>query len=346
VNLTPRLTIHLDAIVANWRTLDAKSAATCETAAVVKANAYGCGTVPVGQALKRAGVRTFFVAVPSEGAALRPAIGPETPIYVLGGYARDEAATYRAHDLRPVLASARQGRHWFEDAAGPCAIQLDTGMNRLGMEADEFAQFLPLPPAVDLVISHLGNADIPGDDFSFRQLAEFRRMSDGLGVRRSLSATAGLHLGPDYHFDMTRMGIALFGGEPFPEARHVVTAEVPVIQIRDIAAGETIGYGATWRAARPSRIATIAAGYADGVIRSCSNSAQAFIGGQPVPFVGRVSMDLVTLDVTDVPCVPGDMVELLGPHQSIEDLARAAGTIGHEVLTSLGARYRRGYSGG
>ena len=341
LSLSSVLTVDLDAIVANWRALDARTAPGCETAAVVKGDGYGCGAERVGVALARAGVRSFFVAVPSEGAILRAAIGPAPVIYILGGYGAAEAADYAAHDLRPVLNSAEQARAWFGGPNGPCAIQLDTGMNRLGMEADEFAALGPLPDTVDLLMSHMGCADDPAHAMNAQQLAEFRRLTDGTTARRSLSATAGLLLGADYHFDLTRMGIGLYGGWPFADAQPVVTVEAPIIQIRDLAEGETVGYGASFTAERPTRLATISAGYADGLIRYLSHGATAFIGGQPVPFAGRVSMDLITLDVTDSDCAPGDMVELLGPRQSIDDLARAAGTIGHEILTSLGKRYAR-----
>lgn len=342
-SLAARLTVDLEALAANWAALDALSAPTVETAAVVKGDGYGCGAVQVGQALRRDGVRTFFVAVPSEGAILREAIGPDPVIYILGGYGQDELFDYRVHDLRPVLNSAGQARAWFGDDNGPCAIQLDTGMNRLGMEADEFAALGALPDTVDLIMSHMGNADDPAHPMNAQQLAEFHRMVGERGQRQSLSATAGLLLGPDYHFDMARMGIGLYGGWPFLNARRVVTVEAPVIQVRDVQAGESVGYGATWVAGRPSRIATISAGYADGLIRALGDGAQVFLEGQPIPTAGRVSMDLITLDVTDVGCNPGDMVEILGPNQSIDDLARSAGTIGHEILTSLGRRYRREY---
>ena len=164
-----------------------------------------------------------------------------------------------------------------------------------------------------------------------------------MACRLSLSATAGLLLGPEYHFDMVRMGIGLYGGWPFLDARRVVTVDAPVIQVREVQAGESVGYGATWIADRPSRIATISAGYADGLIRALGAGAQVFLDGQPIPTAGRVSMDLITLDVTGVDCNPGDRVEILGPNQSIDDLAKAAGTIGHEILTSLGRRYDRSH---
>jgi alanine racemase len=347
VSLRGRLTVDLAAIVANWRALDALTEPGCETAAVVKADGYGCGAAEVGRALARAGVRTFFVAVAVEGERLRAAVGPDPVIYVLGGYARGSMARYAAHQLRPVLNSAEQARAWFADRPGaPAAVQLDTGMNRLGMEADEFAGLGPLPDSVVLVMSHMGCADEPAHRLNGAQLAEFRRLTDGLGRPRSLSATAGLLLGPDYHFGMTRPGIGLYGGWPFTQARPVLRLEAPIIQIRDVVPGECVGYAATWAAARPSRVATVGLGYADGLIRAAGPRGTARIGGREVPFAGRVSMDLITLDVTDVPCAPGDLVELLGPDQGIDALAGMAGTIGHEVLTSLGRRYRRDYIGG
>lgn len=347
MSLRARLTVDLDAIVANWKALDALSAPDCETAAVVKADGYGLGAAEVGLALARAGVRTFFVAVAAEGEALRAVIGPEPAIYILGGYSRETMARYISQDLRPVLNSAEQARAWFSDRPGaPAAVQLDTGMNRLGMEADELASLGPLPDSVLLVMSHMGCADDPPHPLNGAQLAEFRRMTEGIGRARSLSATAGLLLGANWQFDLVRPGIGLYGGWPFTRARPVVRLEAPIIQVRELAPGESVGYAAAWTAGRPSRIATIGLGYADGLIRATGGRGRAFVGGQPAPFAGRVSMDLITLDVSDVPCGPGDTVEILGPHQGIDDLANAAGTIGHEVLTSMGARYQRDYTGG
>ncbi|MEM7057510.1 MAG: alanine racemase [Pseudomonadota bacterium] len=345
-SLAARLTVDLDAIVANWRALDAKTALNCTTGAVVKADAYGCGTAKVGRALADAGVNTFFVAMPAEGATLREAIGPGPLIYILGGYGRDQQGLYSAHALRPCLNSAQQYRDWHLDMTAPAGIQIDTGMNRLGMEAEELADLGPLSPQIDMIMSHMGNADDPDHPLNAQQNTEFRRMTSGLSGQHSLSATAGLLLGPDYHFDLTRMGIGLYGGWPFEDARTVVTVEAPIIQVRELTPQETVGYGATFTAQRPTRIATISAGYADGLIRAMSNGATAYLNGHPVPLAGRVSMDLITLDVTDAPpCAPGDFVELLGPNQSIDDMAKAAGTIGHEILTSLGSRYARHYDG-
>ena len=374
VTLSGDLAIDLDAIAANWRALDALSAPAVETAAVVKADTYGCGAAQAGPALARAGARTFFVALPDEGAALRQILGPDPTIYILGGYAplsppraaqspppaggrvreggRDSnnptPNLYPTHSLRPVLNSAAQAAAWFRDHPdAPCAIQLDTGMNRLGMEAAEFASLGPLPASVQLVMSHLACGDEPGHPQNPAQLAEFRRLTEILrDIPRSFAGTGGILLGPGYHFDMTRPGIGLYGGLPFVAARAVVTLHLPIIQIREVAPGETVGYGATWAAQRPSRIATLSGGYSDGLIRAMGGGATGYLDGQPLPFAGRVSMDLIGLDVTGCPAAaPGAMVEILGPHQSVDDLAAAAGTIGHEILASLGSRYRRRYTG-
>jgi alanine racemase len=346
VTLEARLTIDLAAIAANWRALDALSAPGVETAAVVKADAYGLGAAQVGPALAAAGARTFFVALPAEGAALRAALGPGPAIHVLGGYAPADRAAFEGAGLRPVLNSARQVRDWFGDGpAGPAAVQLDSGMNRLGMEPAELAALGPLPPAIIFAMSHLACADEPGHPMNAAQLAAFRDAAGGLGLPLSLAATGGILLGPDFHFALTRPGVGLYGGLPFAAALPAIRLEVPVIQIRDVAPGEAVGYGAAWLAARPSRIATIAAGYADGLIRALGRGgATARIAGRIVPVAGRVSMDLVTLDVTDCPeAEPGGMAELLGEAITVDDLASAAGTIGYEILTSLGGRYARRY---
>ncbi|MEM7240108.1 MAG: alanine racemase [Pseudomonadota bacterium] len=343
--LTGRLTIDLGAIADNWRDLDALTAPDCETGAVVKADAYGCGIERVGPVLTRAGCRCFFVATPEEGGRLRGAIGPEPRIHILAGYATGEEGDFRTYDLRPVLNALHQVKAWMSGPAGPAILQLDTGMNRLGLEAADLAALGPLPDCITHAMSHLACADVEGHPQTAAQLAAFHAMTGGHDTRLSLAATAGLLLGPDYHFALTRPGIGLYGGWPFTEARRVVTAEVPILQIRSVSAGESVGYGAAWIAPRECRIATICAGYADGLIRAMgSGGACAFFGAHRLPFAGRVSMDLISLDVTDAPGIGhGDWVEILGPHQSVDDLAAATGTIGHEILTSLGARYKRTY---
>lgn len=354
MTLTGDLLIDLDAIAANWKELDSRSAPEVETAAVLKADAYGCGAPYVGPALARAGVRTFFVALAAEGATLRDAMGSEPVIYVLDGYppAGPDADTpppilYRTHELRPVLSSTAQAAAWFDQHPGePCAVHLDTGMNRLGMPPAEFAALGPLPEAVRLVISHYACADEPGHPMNARQQADFARLTGDLGRPRSLANTGGILLGPESHLDLCRAGVGLYGGLPFADARPAVTLHLPILQVREIAEGETVGYGATWTAGRPSRIATVPAGYADGLLRALTNRGTGYLDGQPLPFAGRVSMDLITLDVTDCPeAVPGAMVEILGPGQTVDDLAAAADTIGYEILTSLGRRYARRYTG-
>ena len=341
---TGNLSIDLKAIVANWRALDALS--TCETAAVVKADGYGLGIAEVATALAGAGVRTYFVAYANEGAIVRKAIGRGPTIYVLSGHMQGDTARLRNHALTPMINSIDQMvRHVESLADAPFGIQLDTGMNRLGLEAAEWAALkeVALPLGPKLVTSHLACAATPDHPMNGQQLATFRQMTQGLDIPLSLAATGGLLLGEDYHMDMTRPGIGLYGGLPFIEATPVVRLDLPVIQVRDVNVGETVGYSNTWTANRPSRIATVAAGYADGLLRSLGPDAHMFAEQTACPIVGRISMDLITVDVTDLKADP-ESLEILGPHQSIDTLATAAGTIGYEILTALGARYTRDYS--
>ncbi|MCH8465740.1 MAG: alanine racemase [Roseinatronobacter sp.] len=342
-----QLHIDLTALQANWRALDALSSAQVQTAATVKANGYGLGAGHVAHALARAGARRFFVAVAEEGVAVRAAIGPELPIHVYGGHMNGDARLISEARLSPMLNSAEQLTRHFEALPGhPFGIQLDTGMNRLGMEPAEWQAVaeIALSQRPDLIMSHLACADDPGHPMNARQLAVFRALTEGCGVARSLSATGGVLLGPEYHFDMTRPGIGLYGGAPFSRARPVVRLAIPVIQIRDVAAGETVGYSNTFTAPRDMRLATIAAGYADGIHRALSGKATLWAGDTACPLVGRVSMDLLTIDVTDAPGDP-DTLDLLGPEQGVDDLADVIGTIGYEVLTGLGQRYARRYHG-
>lgn len=341
---TGTLTIDLGAIAQNWRDLNRMS--DSETAAVVKANGYGLGAPSVGRALARAGVRTFFVAVAEEGASLRAALGKGPRIYILSGHMTGDTTLIRDSELTPLLNSVDQMLRHVEALPGaPFGIQLDTGMNRLGMEPAEWSAVrdIALAQRPSLLMSHLACADEPSHPMNALQLQSFREMTDDAGVPRSLAATGGILLGADYHFDMTRPGVGLFGGLPFVEARPVVRLDIPVIQCRDVAAGESVGYGNTWTAPRPSRIATIAAGYADGLIRAMGAKAQLHSDHHACPVVGRVSMDLIGVDVTSLQTDP-ESLQILGQHQSIDTLADFAGTIGYEILTSLGARYSRSYS--
>jgi alanine racemase len=336
-------TLHIDtgAVAANWRALDAMT--TCPTAAVVKADGYGLGAARVAQALAGAGARRFFVAVAEEGATLRAALGPGPEINVFSGHMAGDTALLRDAGLVPMLNSPEQlarQRESLPDA--PYGIQLDSGMNRLGMEQADWAATRAEAEAgpITLIMSHLACADEPGHPANAAQLKAFREMTQGVAAPRSLSATGGILLGPDYHFDLTRPGIGLYGGLPFAAAKPVLRLSLPVIQVRDLTPGETVGYGCSFTATRPTKIATVSAGYADGLIRAMSGRATLWAGSAPCKLAGRVSMDLLTVDVTDLDTVP-DALDILGPHQTVDDLAEGAGTIGYEILTSLGPRYRR-----
>lgn len=335
------LQIDIEAIVANWKALAAK-APGARAAAVVKADGYGLGADRVAPALYRAGARDFFVALAKEGHALRPHLPEDARINVLSGHMEGQDLT----GLIPVLNSPEQ---FFRDRAmrpgQPFAIQLDSGMNRLGMEAAEWAQLRSeaLAAGPDFIMSHLACADEPDHPANAAQLAAFRAMTDDCNVPRSLAATGGILLGPDYHFDLVRPGVGLYGGMPFADARQVVRLSLPVIQTRIVQPDEFVGYGATWTADAPRRIATVAAGYADGILRALSSSgASLYADGVACPIVGRVSMDLITADVTDLGGNPAHL-DLICAQQPIDRVAEFAGTIGYEILTALRQRYQRTY---
>ena len=342
---TATLTIDLTAIAANWQALDRLSIGTVQTAAVIKADGYGLGSGPIAQALANAGARRFFVAVAEEGVAVRSALGPGPQINVLSGHMAGDAALIRDLELTPMLNSIDQiTRHLEALPAHAFGLQLDTGMHRLGLEPAEWqavaAHILPADP--QLIMSHLACADAPDHPMNAAQLANFHAMTDGIEVPRSLAATGGILLGQPYHFDLTRPGVGLFGGQPFVAATPVITLSLPVIQTREVATGGTVGYGCAWTAHRPSTIATLSGGYADGLLRSLSGKGVFWHGDIPCPLVGRVSMDLITVDVTHLGTVPTHL-DLICPHQGVDDLADLAGTIGYEILTGLGPRYARSY---
>lgn len=341
------LYIDLEAIAANWRALDRLSDPSVQTAAVVKANAYGLGLDAVGKRLMDEGARRFFVALAEEGTQLRRAIGPGPEINVLSGHMPGDAEAIAQAQLTPILNSITQITAHFETLPGhPFGIQLDTGMNRLGLELEEWAAVaeVALRAKPKLVMSHLACADDPSHPSNREQLKAFHHMTDGISVPRSLSATGGILLGPDYHFDLTRPGIGLYGGLPFEDAEPVCTVTLPVIQCRSVEAGETVGYGDTWEARAPSRIATISGGYADGFHRALSGKADLYAGPVPCRLAGRVSMDLMGVDVSHLEQDPTELT-LIGPYQGVDQLADRAGTIGYEVLTSLGQRLERRYRG-
>lgn len=345
---TATLSIDLDAIVANWRALDQASATGVQTAAVIKADAYGLGAARVARALAKAGARRFFVAVAEEGAVLRQILGPGPQINIMAGHMAGDTALIGEGQLTPMLNSIDQiTRHLEYLPSAPFGLQLDTGMNRLGMKEIEWEAVAPivLPAGPELIMSHLACADQPSNPMNAGQLILFKAMTDGTGVPRSLAATGGIMLGSKYHFDLTRPGIGLYGGLPFDRAVPVVRLSLPVIQTHEVNVGETVGYSQSWTADLPSLTATVSGGYADGLLRSLSNKATLWDGDVPCPLIGRVSMDLITVDISHLPHIP-DSLDLIGPHQGVDALATVADTIGYEILTSLGPRYLRRYHEG
>ncbi len=356
--MTALLEIDLAAIAANWRYLAGMNRG--ETAAVVKADAYGLGAARVAPALAQAGCGIFFTAHLAEAVALREALPPPARILTLNRLAPHAAAEFLRHRITPVLATLEDVARWRRAARGgerplPAFLHFDTGMNRLGLGPREAAALRDDPALLEgigivAVMSHFIAAEAPDDPRNARQLEDFLALAAGFpGARRSLANSPGMFLGPEFHLDLTRPGAALYGLNTSPaQARPMAPAvrlSAPILQIHDVPPGGEVGYGGSWRAARPSRIATIGAGYADGLHRALSNQGHACFDDTPVPLVGRVSMDLAMFDVTDVPANPGDTLVLLGARHGADELAREAGTIGYEILTSLGRRYQRRYLG-
>lgn len=355
--MTALLDIDLTAVAANWRFLAGLNQG--ETAAVVKADAYGLGAAHVAPVLAGAGCKTFFTAHLAEAVALR-AVLPQARILVLNGLVPHAAADFIAHDLIPVLGSLAELALWRAAAVRlehklPAFLHLETGLNRLALPAKEFAALredrtLLEGITVDTVMTHLAAAEAPEDVRNQRQLQDFLvKAVQFPAAKRSIANSPGTFLGPDFHLDLIRPGAALYGLNTSPAQprgmQPVVKLSAPILQIREMPAGESVGYGGTWTAERPSRIATIGVGYADGLHRALTNRGTAYFDDTPVPLVGRVSMDLATFDVTDVPANPGDFLVLLDSRHGADELAREAGTIGYEILTSLGRRYQRRYSG-
>lgn len=358
------LAIDLGAIAANWRLL-ASQTAPARCGAVVKADAYGLGAEPVVRALLHAGCREFFVALVDEGIVLREALGSAWPadarLHVLHGALPGAERDCLAHGLLPVLNSLDQIARWQalareQGRALPAAIQGDTGMARLGLSPAELARLDAEPARLDgiaptLVMSHLVSAEDAADAVNAQQLERYRALrARWPQAQGCLANSSGIFLGRDFHFDLARPGAALYGvapmvGQPNP-LRAVVHLQGRLIQWREVAAGDSVGYNHTWTAARASRIATVSVGYADGYLRSLSSRAQLRFNGATLPLVGRVSMDTVTVDATDLPVdvlQPGALIDLIDEVQDINALAAQAGTNAYEILTSLGPRYRRRY---
>ncbi len=359
------LSIDLDAIEANWRTLSHKLL-TAECAAVVKANAYGLGLEPVTAKLAKAGCKTFFVADVAEARRVR-ARTREAEIYVLGGFLPEAAGAFPELNIRPVINSATELAEWDAFVSGQrwhggAAIHVDTGMNRLGISPDEAAALALRVQSenhgITLLMSHLACADIEGHPLNASQMRLFRELRILYhGIPASLANSSGIFLGDSAHYDMARPGAALYGVNPTPERanpmRNVVELTGRILQVRKVAQGETVGYGATWTAPRASRIAVAAIGYADGLMRSASGTDQksggmAVVAANRCPIVGRISMDLVCIDTTDLAeglVHRGDMARFAGDGIPVDDVAASAGTNGYEILTRLGARCHLVYRG-
>lgn len=357
------VTVDLHQVAANWRGLAALSA-PAECAAVVKADAYGLGADRVIPTLINAGCKTFFVATVDEAAQVR-AHTRDAVIYVLDGLIGGSGPRLAELGARPALASLDDCLEWAalcdaRDRVMAAAVHIDTGLNRLGLSAADVSILAADASlfnriGVSLVMSHLACADTPENPMNAAQLLAFEQLRAALPpAPASLAASDGLMLGPDYRFDLVRPGYALYGGQPTKgvtaPVKPAVRVQARVLQVRDVSEGECVGYAAAWRAPQRSRIATIAAGYADGYARAASTmttpTAQAGYKGRMAPIVGRVSMDLITIDVTgmgDAAPQRGDFVDLIGPGLSYEAVGASQGTIGYEVLTRLPHRFHRRY---
>jgi alanine racemase len=351
----PVLTIDLAAITANWRLLSER-ARPAKAAAAVKADAYGLGMAEVAPALAAAGATAFLVATAEEGAALRRLL-PGAVIYVLNGLPVGGTASLLAHRLIPCLKSMEDIEGWAETGA-PAALHIDSGLNRLGLTQEEVAALAAAPERlakIDLVLvmSHLACAEEADNPMNRRQLDRFLGDVRHLGLAGkplSIAASSGVFLGPDFHLSLVRLGAAMFGIAPLNNQpnpmRQVIRLEAKILQVRRVDRGMTVGYGATHRVAAPGFLAIAGMGYRDGLMRSLANRGCAVFGDRRLPVLGRVSMDLITLDLgATAPdgAVPGAMVELIGPSHGVEELAKEAGTNGYEILTALGGRTRRVY---
>jgi alanine racemase len=359
------LTVDLTAIEANWKLLTTMTVPV-ECAAVVKANAYGCGLEPVTRKLAKAGCRTFFVADLAEARSVRM-IAPEATIYVLGGIMPGSAQAFLDGAFRPVINSITELAEWDAFVSqtawrGGAALHVDTGMNRLGLSVQEAIAVAPRVHSQNhglmLLMSHFACAETPDHPMNDRQIRSFREIRILFrGIPSSIANSAGIFLGGTAFCDLVRPGLALYGANPVPgkknPMRPAVDLKARIVQVRVLERGESVGYGAAWTAARPSRIAVMAVGYADGFLRAAGASknkpaAEVIIAGRRCPLVGRVSMDLMAADVTDLPegtARRGHFAVLIGEGLSVDDLAHSMGTISYEVLTSLGRRYHRVYRG-
>lgn len=337
------LSVDLNALARNYHTLGQQIGAPVHP--VVKADGYGLGAAPCARRLMAEGARTFFVARAAEGVALRAALGPEPVIYVLDGCHGAVAADFKAADVRPVLNQPAQMAAWTAAGGGPCGLQIDTGMNRIGFRPQDAPETFD---GLALVLTHLACADEPSNPMNRRQRDLFEAVTQRYpGAIRSFANSSGCFLGADFAFDAARPGVALFGGGPQgrQDDRIVPVAALlaEVLQVRDVPAGESVGYSRGFIADRPVRVATVAVGYADGLLRSYSPAGQVWVAGETRCLLGRVSMDVCAVDVTGLDVAVGDKVELFGPNRPLDLAAAAAGTISYELLTSITPRVPRVY---
>ena len=342
---TATATINLNAIRQNWQKL--RSMSSNDAAAVVKANAYGLGLAQVTKALYAEGARIFFVATVEEGAELRSILGKKPDIYVFSGHMVGDTELIKNYNLIPLINSIEQlSRHSKLLREKKFGVQLDTGMNRLGMEPMEWESVKELALSLNpvLIMSHLACADDPNHKMNSKQLDIFLTLTNKININKSLAATGGILLGPEYHFDLTRPGIGIYGCAPMQDCLPVLKIDIPVIQIRNIESGETVGYGNTWTSPCKKKIATISAGYADGLFRAIGKKAKLYFEEISCPIVGRISMDLIGVDITSLKVDPVRL-ELINSQQTVDNIAEGAETIGYEFLTSLGNRYSRNYTG-
>lgn len=345
---TSRFTVDLDALAANYAAIQTQ-APSAEAAAMLKANAYGLGGSHVAARLWDAGARSFFTAGVGGAEALRALLGPRADVYVLDGCRPPDAGRIIAANLIPVLNSIEQLDCWTAGGGARrlAALHVDTGMNRLGLRPEEAEAAARSGVPVSLVMSHLACGDVEGHPMNARQLDAFREVRPLFpNARASLANSGGVFHGPDYAFDMVRPGIALYGGGPWgrphPAIATVATLEAEILQVRDVPAGESVGYGASYTAERPMRVGTIGVGYADGVLRSHQPNGKVWFDGALRPMLGRVSMDTLAVDLTGCEGArAGRFVELFGPNRNVDEAAADAGTIAYELLTSVGTRVER-----
>ena len=356
------LTIDLDAIAYNYRLLKEK-ASPAKTAAVVKANAYGLGVERIAPLLQMVGCRTFFVATLDEAIQLR-LILPKADIHVFNGILPGWPEVMIEYNLRPVLNRLDQINLWLrhvEKLETPILpdLHVDTGMSRLGLTPKEVETFVQTPGfskgiKLDVLLSHLATADTPNHRLNQEQLNKFHKLEPQFRAnRKSLAASSGIFLGSNYHFDLVRPGFALYGGNPVPELPNpmaqVIRLQGRILQVRSVDTPQGVGYGASYKVSGPTKIATVALGYGDGYLRSLGNTGKVWIEAHEAQVVGRISMDLTTVDVTPIPenlTQEGELVDFIGPGQTVDQVAATAGTIGYEFLTRLGARLHREYVGG